>query len=604
MLKPEIADRIKSFVEGADSETLKETLDFLLAEATHEKGEAAIEEAFYRELDFGTGGLRGLMGPGTNRMNRVVVARATQGLANYIINHAGDGAGVCIAYDSRNRSAEFAREAARVLAGNGLTAYLFEDVRPTPELSFAVSHTQSTAGIVITASHNPKEYNGYKVSWDDGGQVIPPHDEAIITEVRAVTSAAQVKHMDYKEACKEGRIVLIGEAVDEAYVSELDAVKMRPELCEKHGKDLKIVYTPLHGTGIKLVPRTLENWGFHNVVLEPSQAQPNGNFPTTKSPNPEERAAMELSLELARREKADVVFATDPDADRIGIAVLHNGDYQLMTGNQVGALLSWYVCETLREQGRLPANGALIKTIVTTELIAAIAADFKVSIENCLTGFKWIASLIRGWEERTVHGKPEKTYLFGCEESYGYLIGTHARDKDAVVTACVLAEMALWAKTNGKTLVDLLHDLFARYGVHIESQLSKTMPGKAGMETIGKLMESLRANPPASIGGVAVRRVTDIQNNTVKDIETGKDSAGPGLPKSNVLLFALADGSVVVARPSGTEPKIKFYFMVVDRDSFPLADRAALAGRIEACQAKEQKLLKDFDAITAQRVSG
>ncbi|MGI8908746.1 MAG: phospho-sugar mutase [Candidatus Sumerlaeaceae bacterium] len=597
MLKPEIAERVRAFAGGADAEGLRETIDALLAAmlAGGQAGADAIEDAFGRDLDFGTGGLRGIMGAGSNRMNSLTVARATQGLVNYILAQRGKGA-VCIAYDSRLRSSEFAREIARVVAANGLTAWLFSDVRPTPELSFAVRETKSTAGIVVTASHNPKEYNGYKVSWDDGGQVLPPHDRGIIDEVRKVDRADQIRSIDFDEAVRAGSIILMGDKLDKAYLAALDAVHRRKELTSKRGGELRIVYTPLHGTGIRIVPHALSRWGFSDVQIVEQQAEPDGNFPTTKSPNPEERAALELAINLARKHDADIVMATDPDADRIGIAVKHDGDFVLLTGNQVGALLAFYVCETLREQQRLPANGVVIKTIVTTELIAAIAREYDVGIENCLTGFKYIAQLMRGYEERGAPGSPEKTFLMACEESYGYLVGTHARDKDAVVAACVIAEMALWAKSNGKSLVDLLHSQYRRHGVYLETQLSKTMPGLAGMKQIQSLMERLRSSPPVEIGGIAVAAMTDISADTRHEIKTAAQMAGPGLPKSNVLIFELEDGSLVVARPSGTEPKIKFYFMVVDRDGVPFSE-TELQKRIQNCQAKEQRLRASMEKV-------
>lgn len=602
MLNQEIIGRVRAFCDGADTETLRATTDLLLG-ALSEGDTAAVEDAFHCDLDFGTGGLRGIMGPGTNRMNRVVVGRATQGLVDYIRKQFPSTSGsVCVAYDSRLNSAEFAREAARVIAANGMKAYLFSDVRPTPELSFAVRYFGATAGIVITASHNPKEYNGYKVSWSDGGQVLPPYDRGIINEVRRVTSAAQVKTTDFNKAVQNGSIELLGPEVDDAFIAAMDAVRLNPSLTVSRGGDLKIVYTPLHGVGITVVPQALERWGFSNVVVLPDQAKPDGNFPTTKSPNPEEKAAMELSLELAQREEADVVFATDPDADRIGIAVRHNGEYQLITGNQVGALLAFYICESFRSEKKLPPNSVIIKTIVTTELIAAIADDYGVDIENCLTGFKYIAQLIRVYEEQGTAG-PAKIFLMGCEESYGYLVGTHARDKDAVVTSCVLAEMALWAKSRKKTLVDILNDLYARYGVHVEAQLSKKMPGMAGMQQIASLMESLRNDPPSAIAGISVSAVTDIERNMRRVLATGHESTGPSLPRSNVLIFELADGSQVIARPSGTEPKIKFYFMVVDKEGFPLADSSQLAARVAGCKEKQENLMRDFDSLTSKLVS-
>lgn len=588
-LHPDVLERIKNYTAGADTDTVAE-VDTLLEKARAGDADAlaSIKEAFGRELDFGTGGLRGIMGPGTNRMNRVMIAKSTQGLASYVASQAANGS-VAIAYDSRNKSALFARVAAQVVAGNGLRAYLFSDLRPTPELSFAVRHLGATAGIVVTASHNPKEYNGFKVSWSDGAQVLPPHDKAIIEQVRAVKSMEQVKLADFDQAVADGKIVMLGEEMDTAYLQALQFVRTCPELSDKRGSELKIVYTPLHGTGIRVVPEALAQWGFSNVLIEEQQAVPDGNFPTTKSPNPEEHAALELAINLATENDADIVLATDPDADRLGYAVKHNGQFQLISGNQGCALMSWYICEVLKEQGRLPENAAIVKTIVTTELVRAITNDYGVTLGNCLTGFKYIASVMREYEQPDKNGLPLKQFLMGCEESYGYLVGTHARDKDAVVAACVVAEMTLWAKTQGKTLVDLLADLYRRYGVHVESQVSLARPGLAGMQEISDMMNRLRKNPPTEIAGIKVHTVTDIDNNTVLHPATGETTSGPNLPKSNVIMFELADGSTVVARPSGTEPKIKFYFMVVDREGIPISE-SALPERVQVCEQKDQAL--------------
>lgn len=604
MIDREIADRVRSFTDGADAETLRQTLDLVLA-STQEGGDpGALVDAFYCDLDFGTGGLRGILGPGTNRVNRVVVARATQGLCSYAKRFLGGKPGaICIAGDCRHGSKEFAREAACVIAGNGLKAYMFEDLRPTPELSFAVRHFGAVAGIVLTASHNPKEYNGYKVSWADGAQVVPPHDRGIIDEVRKVASMRQVLRADFDSAVADGKIEIIGEAVDRAFIDAMDVVRLWPELTASSGGDLKIVYTPLHGTGITVVPKALAHWGFSNVVIEPEQAKPDGDFPTTKSPNPEERAALQRAIELAEKEQADVVFATDPDADRIGIAVRHGGKFELMTGNQVAVLLAHYLCGSLKERGRLAANSVVIKTIVTSELVAEVAKEFGAGVDDCLTGFKYIGELIRLYEEQGTPEAPSKVFVMGCEESYGYLVGTHARDKDAVVSACVLAEMALRAKTQGRTLVDLLHDVFARHGVYLESQLSRVMKGVTGMQQIAGLMETLRTAPPREIGGTAVASVVDIQKNTRTDVASGKVSDGPGLPKSNVLVFGLADGSTIVARPSGTEPKIKFYFMVVERDGFPLAERGQLQAKLSGAADKQKRLMDGFSSIVDAAVA-
>lgn len=592
MIAPETAAQVRAYAESADAASLVELTSYLIDQWQRgEEGAREVEDAFYRDLDFGTGGLRGIMGPGRNRMNRAMVARATQGLVNYIKTLKGPGASVCIAHDSRLRSREFAETAASVIAGNGMTAYLFEDLRPTPELSYAVRETGSAAGIVVTASHNPKEYNGYKVSWDDGAQVISPHDKAIITEVRFVESLLDVQWADYDTAVADGQIKPLGRAMDEAYLASFDSLCLRPELTKQAGASIKIVYTPLHGAGIRVVPEALERWGFSNVLIVPEQAQPDGTFPTAKSPNPEERAALELALELADREAAALVLATDPDSDRLGIAVRHEGECRLISGNQLGVLMAWYILATRREQGRLPANGVLVKTIVTTRLADAIGEKFGVRVENCLTGFKWIASLIREWEEAGAPGAPTHEYLFGYEESYGYLYGTHARDKDATTAACLTAELALWASTKGKTLVDILNDLFREYGVHREDQISLTMPGKAGMEQIAALMTKLRSAPPAEFGGTAVLRIEDIEHNTLTDAASGRVTSGKGLPKSNVLLFHLADGSIIATRPSGTEPKIKFYIMIRRAPGSDLdAELAAAEKTSAACQKTIREL--------------
>lgn len=602
MLNPDIAKRVREFAAGADAETLRETVALLL-DALEKNETALVEDAFYQELDFGTGGLRGIMGPGTNRMNRVIVARATQGLVNYIRKQSPTGGAVCIAYDSRHRSAEFAREAARVIAGNGLKAHLFEDVRPTPELSFAVRHFKATAGIVITASHNPKEYNGYKVYWSDGAQVVAPHDRAIIAEVRNVTSMAQVQLADYEQAVRKDQIHLVGATVDRLYLEALEAVHLRKDLTLERGDQLRIVYTPLHGTGIRLVPDALRKWGFFDLHIVAEQAEPDGSFPTTKSPNPEERVALDLALQLAAQEQADLVLATDPDADRLGVAVRHRDEYHLLSGNQLGSLLTWYVCSTLREQNRLPANGIIVETIVSTKLAEAIATDFGVGVEKTLTGFKYIGALIRQYEQEGTPEVPSKRFLFGFEESYGYLAGTHARDKDSVVAACLTAEMALWAKEQGLTLVDLLHQLFARYGVYLEAQVSKTMPGVRGMQQIAHLMQSLRSGPPTQFRGVPVSAVVDIDSDSRFDVSTGRRSRGPGLPRSNVLIFELADGSQVIARPSGTEPKIKFYLMIVDRQGFPLSQISEVEQHVQQAQQKLAELQADLERVIHERMT-
>lgn len=597
-VSPEVNERISNFVAGADERISAEVSQLVgSAEQGDESAIATLNDAFGQYLDFGTGGLRGIMGIGTNRMNEIVIAKSTQGLAQYVKSQDDTGS-VAIAYDSRNNSKAFAQKAAQVVAGNGLIAYLFEDLRPTPQLSFAVRKLDATAGIVITASHNPKEYSGYKVSWNDGAQVLPPHDRAIIEQVRSVKSMEQVKLKDYNAAVQDGSIVLLGEEMDEAFLRAVDTIRLRPALTSSQGDNLKIVYTPLHGTGIRVVPAALQRWGFTSVSIQPEQAIPDGNFPTTKSPNPEERVALELALALARNENADIVLATDPDADRLGFAVQHNGDYQLITGNQAGALIAWYLCETLAEQNRLPSNAAMVTTIVTTRLIKAVTDSYGVDLGICLTGFKHIAALIRQYEKPAADGQPVKKYIMGCEESYGYMIGDFCRDKDAVGAACVVAEMTLWAKTQGLTLVDLLHQLYRQHGVHIETQISKTMPGLSGMEDMKNLMDKLRGDHPREIAGIPVTSIEDVESDVIYDLVAGKQYRGSGLPASNVLIFNLEDGSVVVARPSGTEPKIKFYFMVVDKQALPIAD-SDLAGRIAECQAKDTRLQESWLKIVS-----
>lgn len=597
MIDAQLQSRIDNYLLSEDDATKKVIAEKISqANAGDEAAMTDLRDSFGRDLDFGTGGLRGIMGVGTNRMNRVNIAKATQGLAQYIVSQKGGDGSVAIAYDSRINSRAFAEEAASVIAGNGLKAYIFQDYRPTPELSFAVRYLKTTAGIVVTASHNPKEYNGYKVSWDDGGQVLPPHDKAIIKEVRSVGSIADVKRVDFETGVKNGSIILLGKDVDDAFIAALDEARLHPELTEKSGDQLSIVYTPLHGTGIRVVPDALARWGFKNIHVVKEQAEPDGNFPTTLSPNPEEKVALELALKLADETGSDIVMATDPDADRLGIAVRHKGEMRLITGNQLCALLVWYVCESYKEKNNFPANPMIVKSIVTTELITEITQDYGVGLDNCLTGFKYIAELMRKYETET----PVRNFLMGCEESYGYLVGTHARDKDAVVAACSIAEFALWAKLKGKTLVDILEDLYCRYGVHVESQISKTMKGLAGMEAMQKLMDNLRGNPPTEFAGLKVLTMADISNDTVWDFEAKMKVHGPGLASSNVLLFHLEDGSLVVARPSGTEPKVKFYFMVVDRANLPIS-KADLPKRIDGCLTKDKKLQDALEGIIASR---
>ena len=508
-------------------------------------------ESFYKNLEFGTGGLRGIMGVGTNRMNAYTVAMATQGLANYIKLQFGDEKlKVAIAYDSRNNSAEFADITARVFAANGFTVYLFDSLRPTPELSFAVRQLGCQSGVVITASHNPKEYNGYKAYWNDGAQVTAPHDTNIIGEVNKIESLDQVKWTGGEE-----NIVRIGKDLDRIYMDRLRTLMLSPEAVARHA-DLKIVYTPLHGTGGVLVPEFLREVGFRNVTVVPEQAVPHGNFPTVKSPNPEEQSALQMAIDLAVKEGAELVLATDPDADRVGIAVRNEkGEFVLLNGNQTAAILTYYLLTRWKELGKLDGKEFIVKTIVTSELLARIAESFGVPYYNVLTGFKFIAEVIRREEGKT-------RFIGGGEESYGFLVGDFVRDKDAVISCAMIAEAAAWAKEQqGLSLYALLKKIYVQYGFYKESLLSITKQGKDGQEAIRQMMTDLRANPPKSIQGSLVVEVRDYQEQVTHDLKTGT-TLPIELPKSNVLQFLTEDGTIVSARPSGTEPKIKFYFGV------------------------------------------
>lgn len=509
-----------------------------------------LEDRFYRELEFGTGGLRGVIGAGSNRMNRYTVARATQGFAKYILEEHGDKAGqpsVVIAHDCRHFSPEFALEAALVLAGNGIVAKLFPSLRPTPQLSFSVRSLKATGGIVVTASHNPPEYNGYKVYNASGGQLVPHEAERVIGNIQALTSLAEVKRLSREEAEAKGLLVWLGEAEDEAFVETVAATSVNRELMASGAaKDVVVVFTPLHGTGNLPVRQALQKLGFSQVHIVKEQELPDGNFSTVKSPNPEEREAFAMAIELGKQVGADILIGTDPDADRMG-AVVKNaaGEYEILTGNQSGSLLVHYVLSQMKETGKLPANGAVVKTIVTSELGAAIARHYGATVFNTLTGFKYIGEKMNEFEKSGEH-----TYLFGYEESYGYLAGNYARDKDAIVASTLICEAAAYYKRQGKTLIDVLEELYQSFGYYRETLASRTLKGKDGLAQIGALMNDFRSNPPKSIAGVAV---TDLL-----DYSQGLD----GLPKENVLKFLLEDGSWFCLRPSGTEPKIKFYFAV------------------------------------------
>ena len=520
--------------------------------------ENEIKERFYMDLEFGTAGLRGIIGAGTNRMNIYVVRRATQGLANYIAKVDKKSQGVAIAYDSRHMSPEFAQEAALCLAANGIKAYIFETLRPTPELSFAVRHLGCVAGINVTASHNPPEYNGYKVYWEDGAQITPPHDTGIMGEVKAISDWTTVKTMDKEEAVKAGLFEVIGQAVDDAYMAELKKQIIHMDAIQAEGKNLKIVYTPLHGTGNIPARRILKELGFENVYVVPEQELPDGDFPTVSYPNPEAAEAFELGLKLAREVDADIVLATDPDADRLGVRVKdRNGEYHDLTGNMSGCLLANYeLSQRKAVNGSLPEDGALVKTIVTTNLADAIAKGYGVNLIEVLTGFKYIGQQILGFENS---GKG--TYLFGFEESYGCLIGTYARDKDAIVATMALCEAAAYYKTQGKTLWDAMIDMYEEFGYYKDAIQAVTMKGIEGLQKIQEIMTTLRQNPPAEFAGHKVTAVRDYKLDEITDLATGEKKP-TGLPNSNVLYYELTDDAWVCVRPSGTEPKVKFYYGV------------------------------------------
>lgn len=518
--------------------------------------ENEIKERFYTELEFGTAGLRGVIGAGTNRMNIYVVRKATQGLANYIASVNGQSKGVAIAYDSRRMSPEFANEAALCLAANGIKAYIFESLRPTPELSYAVRKLGCIAGINITASHNPPEYNGYKVYWEDGAQITPPHDTGIMAEVKAITDYSTLKTMSREDAEKAGLYEVIGQAIDDSYIEELKSQVLHMDSIKAMAKELKIVYTPLHGTGNIPARRVLKELGFENVYVVPEQELPDGNFPTVSYPNPEAAEAFELGLKLAKEVDADLVLATDPDADRLGVYVKDSktGEYHPLTGNMSGCLLADYEIGQKKELQGLPEDGALIKTIVTTNMADAIARYYGVRLIEVLTGFKFIGQQILGFE---TSGKG--TYLFGFEESYGCLIGTHARDKDAIVATMALCECAAYYKTKNMTLWDAMIEMYERYGYYKDSVKSITLKGIEGLAKIQEIMDTLRKNPPTQVGDYKVTSFRDYKEDKITNLET-KEVCPTGLPKSNVLYFDMTDDAWLCVRPSGTEPKVKFYY--------------------------------------------
>lgn len=512
-----------------------------------------LTEAFYKDLEFGTGGLRGIMGIGSNRMNKYTVGTATQGLANYLKkSFPGEKIKAAIAYDCRNNSRYFAQVTADVLSANGIKVYLFDELKPTPELSFAIRHLDCHSGVVITASHNPKEYNGYKVYWQDGGQLISPHDKNVVEEARSISTVDEINFNANKEL-----IETIGDDIDKVYVEKLKTVSLSPGVIEKH-KDLKIVYTPIHGTGVKLAPMALKAFGFEYIISIPEQDEVNGDFPTVHSPNPEEPAALDLALRKAKEQDADILMGTDPDADRVGIAVKDlNGDFILLNGNQTAALIINYMLKKWYELGKLDGKQYICKTIVTTELLKDIADKYQVESYDVLTGFKYIADLIK-------QNEGKKTFIGGGEESYGYLMGEFVRDKDAIMSCCMIAETAAWAKEQGKTMYELLIDIYLEYGLYKESLKSVVKKGKEGEEAIKQMMADFRNKPIDKINDSKVILFKDYQAQQCKNLKTGEVSS-IDLPQSNVLQFFTEDGSKITIRPSGTEPKIKFYFAVNEK---------------------------------------
>ncbi|MBN3035034.1 MAG: phospho-sugar mutase [Bacteroidales bacterium] len=572
---PQILDRALRWTgPGFDEETARE-VDRMIKEDPE-----GLTDAFYRDLEFGTGGLRGVMGAGTNRMNRYTVGMATQGLSNYLKKcFAGiSEISVVIAYDSRRNNTFFAGITADVFSANGIRVYLFDDIRPTPELSFAIRHLGCQSGVVITASHNPPEYNGYKAYWEDGSQLIHPHDVNVIKEVKSIRSVEQVK---WKRNIH--RVTMIGDRMDMEYIGKLKTLSLSPGLIDRH-KNIGIVYTPLHGTGTRLVPMALEAFGFRQVHTVKEQTIPDGSFPTVKSPNPEEPEALSMAIRMAHEVDASLVMATDPDADRLGIAVRNkSGDFELLNGNQTAVLLTYYLLLRHKELGRLTGNEFIVKTIVTTELIADIARHFGVEHFDTLTGFKFIAEIIRDLE-----GK--KKFIGGGEESFGYLIGDDVRDKDAVVSCCFFAEMTAWAASRGKTVMDVLTEIYTQFGMYREKLYSLVRKGKKGAEEIGQIMDNYRKNPPTEINHSRVTTLIDYLTGESRDL-AGNTVSPVNISRSNVLQFVLEDGSKISVRPSGTEPKIKYYFSVRDR----LDDQSRITEVSQALDKRLEDIIRDLN---------
>lgn len=539
-----------------DEETKKELSEI-------KDNEKEIEDRFYKELEFGTAGLRGVIGAGTNRMNKYTVGKATQGLANYIKEQGTKDKGVAISYDSRRMSKEFSLQTALILNANGIKTYLFENLRPVPELSFAVRELKCTAGVMITASHNPPKYNGYKVYWDDGAQIVAPRDKDIIAKVRAVAEYSEIKEISKEEAIEKGLFNIVGTEMDDKYINTLKSLILNSEIVKEQGKNLKVVYTPLHGTGNTVAERLLKEIGIQNLYVVPEQKEPDGNFPTVDYPNPEDKKAFKLALELAKKVDADVVLATDPDADRLGIYAkdTKTGEYMTYTGNMSALLIAEYRISQMKEKGILPEKGMFITTIVSSDLAKAIASNYGLECFEVLTGFKNIGAIMKREEEKTDGDK----YVFGFEESYGCLIGDYARDKDGIAAVMALCEAACYYRANNETLWDQMNNIYKKYGFYKEDQVSIVLEGAEGAEKIKEMMTEMRNKDVENIGNYRVLTFKDVDNDYVKDMTTGAESK-TGLPKSNVLYYQLENNAWCCVRPSGTEPKIKLYFGVKGKD--------------------------------------
>ncbi len=573
-LEPSLQSKLDTWLQGNYDPETKSGIRQLIDAGN----ETELVDAFYKDLEFGTGGLRGTMGVGSNRMNQYTVGMATQGLANYLKkSFPGQQIKVAIAHDSRNQSDYFAGITADVFSANGIHVYMFRELRPTPLLSFAIRHLGCQSGVVVTASHNPKEYNGYKAYWNDGGQIIAPHDKNIIAEVKKITSVDEVKFTRVPE-----NVTFIGPELEEAYIQKVLLLSISKQALSRQ-QGLKIVYSSLHGTGITLVPRILEGMGFRNVTVVQEQATPDGNFPTVKYPNPEEHEAMSIALEQAKALDADLVMATDPDADRVGIAVKnHHGQWQLLNGNQTGSLLIYYMLRAWKEAGKITGKEFVAKTIVTTDLIDKMAAAFGVDCPNTLTGFKYIAAVIREREG-------QQQFIAGGEESYGYLVGDFVRDKDAVASCAMIAELVAYAKDKGISLFDMMMEVYGQFGFYYETLISLTKKGKAGAEEIKQMMTTLRNNPPKTVAGSPLVRLMDYENRVETDVRTGRQTP-ISLEKSDVLQFITEDGSKISARPSGTEPKIKFYVSVNE----PLPRKEDFDAVTQKLKDKVQGIVRDM----------